>query len=113
MERGFGELQQNGRAAAKKMMVLMTDGMANRPLNRDPFQYVRDEAQLCAAAKIPVVAISFGSDADQSIMREVAETTGSVHFHVEGSVASQERQLKDFPWNSGLIMVPPGSWPKD
>ena len=27
--------------------------------------------------------------------------------------AIQERQLKEFPWNSGLIMVPPGSWPKD
>jgi murein DD-endopeptidase MepM/ murein hydrolase activator NlpD len=27
--------------------------------------------------------------------------------------AIEERPLKDFPWNSGLIMVPPGSWPKE
>lgn len=26
--------------------------------------------------------------------------------------AIEERPLKDFPWNSGLIMVPPGTWPK-
>lgn len=29
-----------------------------------------------------------------------------------GKGAIEERPLKDFPWNSGLIMVPPGSWPK-
>ena len=95
LQLGFNDLRTNGRAGANKMMVLMTDGIANRPLNRDPFQYVRDEAQLCAAAKIPVVSISFGSDADQTIMREVADITGSVHFHVAGSVAGQEQQIKD------------------
>lgn len=27
--------------------------------------------------------------------------------------AIQERPLKEFPWNSGVIMIPPGTWPKD
>lgn len=27
--------------------------------------------------------------------------------------AIEERKLKEFPWNSGVIMVPPGTWPKD
>ena len=26
--------------------------------------------------------------------------------------AIEERPLKDFPWGSGLIMVPPGTWPR-
>ena len=27
--------------------------------------------------------------------------------------AIEERALPDFPWNSGVIMVPPGTWPAD
>lgn len=26
--------------------------------------------------------------------------------------AIEEQPLQTFPWNSGLIMVPPGTWPK-
>ncbi|MBI2478389.1 MAG: VWA domain-containing protein [Planctomycetia bacterium] len=47
MEQGRVELTNNARQGTKKLMVVMTDGMANRPTNRDPFQYVRDIKTSC------------------------------------------------------------------
>ncbi|MDA1053481.1 MAG: VWA domain-containing protein [Planctomycetota bacterium] len=94
MEKGRIELTNNARAGTKKLMVVMTDGMANRPTNRDPFQYVRDEADAAAAAGIPIVAISFSADSDQTIMQHIADTTQGVHYHVAGSVSQQEVELK-------------------
>jgi len=94
MERGREELTDNARAGAKKLMVVMTDGKANRPLDRDPLQYVRDEAAACATAGIPFAAISFSRDSDRNIMREIANTTQGVHYHVAGSVSQQEEELK-------------------
>jgi Mg-chelatase subunit ChlD len=93
MEKGRIELANNARRDAKKLMVVMTDGMANRPLGRDPFQYVRDEADAAASAGIPIVAISFSRDADQAIMQEIAATTQGIHFHVAGSISQQEQEL--------------------
>lgn len=94
MERGRVELTNNARQGTKKLMVVMTDGMANRPLNRAPFQYVRDEAAACARAGIPIVAISFSVNSDRAIMREIANTTTGVHYHVAGSVSQQKKELK-------------------
>lgn len=94
MERGSDELIDNARQGAKKLMVVMTDGMANRPEDRDPFQYVRDEAAACARAGIPIAAISFSEDSDRAIMQEMATTTEGVHYHVTGSVSQQEEELK-------------------
>ena len=95
MEFGRTELQNNRRQRALSLMVVMTDGMANRPRNRDPFRYVRDEAALCAAAKIPIVSISFTAASAQRIMAEIAQTTGGVHFHVAGSVSQQKKELEE------------------
>ena len=94
MEGGRTELTNNARLGTKKLMVVMTDGMANRPLDRDPFQYVRVEADAAAAAGIPIVAISFSRDSDQVIMQDVADTTQGVHYHIAGSVSQQEEELK-------------------
>jgi Mg-chelatase subunit ChlD len=95
MELGRQDLLTNGRPRALRMMVLMTDGLANRPLGRDPQRYVRDEARLADASRIPIVTISFGRGADVALMDEVADLTGGVHFHVAGSVGQQEKQLRD------------------
>lgn len=94
MEKGRIELTNNARRGTKKLMVVMTDGMANRPLNRDPFQYVRDEANTAARAGIPIVAISFSQNSDRRIMAEIASITQGVHYHIDGSVSQQERELK-------------------
>lgn len=92
------ELQNNARIGAQKIMILMTDGIANRPTDTTAAKnFVRQEAALAAAAKIPIVTISLGSAADTALMQEVADTTGGVHFNVEGGrpIAEVEEELKE------------------
>jgi len=92
------ELERNGRSTALRMMVLMTDGIANRPSNTSVAKaYVLDEARLAARDKFPIVTISLGVAADKQLMQQVADITGGVHFNIPGgrSVAEYEKQLKD------------------
>lgn len=98
LAQGRAELQSNARVGAFKMVVLMTDGVANRPSNPTAAAaYVRSEAAACAAAGIPVVTISLGGSADVALMQEVADTTGGIHFNVPGgqTIEDLENQLKD------------------
>jgi Flp pilus assembly protein TadG len=99
MTKGRLELQNNSRVGAFRMMVLMTDGVVNMPTgntNQDK-QLVRDEAQLCAAAKIPIVTISVGAGADTALMQEVADITNGAAFVIPGgqTVAQIKAQLED------------------
>jgi hypothetical protein len=92
------ELQQHAREGAFKMIVLMTDGIANRPTNETVAkQYLLSEAQVCKDAKIPVCTISMGAGADTAIMQQVADLTGGKHFNIPGGQtgAEYEEQLKD------------------
>jgi len=92
------ELQNRGRPGAFRMIVLMTDGIANRPTNETTARaYVLSEANTCADAKIPVVTISMGAGADVALMQQVADITGGAHFNIPGgqTAAQYEDQLKD------------------
>ncbi len=92
------ELQQHARDGAFRMIVLMTDGIANRPTNTSTARaYVLSEAQLCANAKIPVVTISMGAGADVGLMQQVADLTGGKHFNIPGGQtgAQYEEDLKE------------------
>jgi len=92
------ELEQNARTGAFKLIVLMTDGIANRPSNTSTAkQFALDEANLAAGADIPVVTISLGANADTDLMQQIADITGGVHFNIPGgqTVAQYEEQLKD------------------
>jgi Mg-chelatase subunit ChlD len=92
------ELEQNARPGAFKMIVLMTDGIANRPTDEATGRaYALEEAELCAAAKYPIVTISLGAEADTDLMQQIADLTGGVHFNIPGgqSVELYEEQLKD------------------
>jgi hypothetical protein len=92
------ELQANSRLGAFKMIVLMTDGIANLPgSTSNARNYVLSEAQLCANAKYPVVTISLGAGADTALMQSVAAMTGGVHFNVPGgqTIEEVEEDLKD------------------
>jgi hypothetical protein len=92
------ELQQHARAGAFRMIVLMTDGIANRPVDEATARsFLLDEAQLCADAKLPVVTISMGAGADVGIMQRVADITGGKHFNIPGGQtgAEYEEDLKD------------------
>ncbi|MDA7977386.1 MAG: VWA domain-containing protein [Pirellulales bacterium] len=92
------EIQEHGRTGAFKMIVLMTDGIANRPYSSSyARQYALDQAQDCADAGIPVVTISLGAGADTGLMNSIANMTGGVHFNIPGgqSVEDYEEDLKD------------------
>jgi hypothetical protein len=86
MTKGRVELQNNSRVGAFKMMILMTDGVVNLPTGNTTTdkKKVLDEADLCAAAKIPVVTIALGAYADTALMQQVANKTGGACFIVPG-----------------------------
>jgi hypothetical protein len=98
MTKGRTDLQKNGRVNALKMMVLMTDGIVNLPTGKSASdkQLCIDEANLCAAAKIPVVTISVGALADVALMKQIADITGGAAFVVPGgqSVAAVKAELE-------------------
>jgi hypothetical protein len=87
-------LDSNARPHASKMIVLMTDGNANwrnGQYNENAAnQYLINEANLCAAAKYPIMAISLGSAADASIMQQTADISPGKHFNVPGGSSQQD-----------------------
>jgi Mg-chelatase subunit ChlD len=101
MQTARTELEANGRRGALKMMVLMTDGMANfcdGSYDRvAAAQYVVDESQLAKSRRFPIVAISLGSKADTDALQKVAETTNGAHFVIPGgrSVDDYSAELKE------------------
>jgi Mg-chelatase subunit ChlD len=94
MLHGRIELENNSRPIARKMMVIMTDGHVNRPANGNPRGFVLDQARQAAEANIDLVTISFGKDADKSLMKQVADTVDGPHFLVSGTVKQQEEELR-------------------
>jgi len=92
------ELQNNGRPGSFKMIVLLTDGVANRPSNTTAAKaYTLQQAQAAADAGYTILSISLGAGADQDLMQDVADITGGVHFNVPGgsTVAAYTAQLND------------------
>ena len=79
------ELDNHGRQGAKKMIVLMTDGIANRPGGTDSGKaYALEQAQAASARKYSIVTISLGNAADTGLMQQIADLTEGVHFNVPG-----------------------------
>ncbi len=98
MKAGRLELQNNARAGARRVMVLMTDGQANLPSNETVGkQKALEEAYAAAAARIPIITIALGTDADDSLMQQIADITRGAYFKIPGgqSVAEYEEQLKE------------------
>ena len=91
-------LQNRGRLGKGRLIVLMTDGVANRPVDTvQGRQFALDQAAAAAAAKIRILTISLGTGADTALMQSIADMTGGEHFNVPGgqAVADYEQQLKD------------------
>ncbi|MHB8969248.1 MAG: vWA domain-containing protein [Pirellulaceae bacterium] len=88
MKKAREHLIANGRTNAFKMIVLMTDGVANfynGSYNITAAKnQVLSEASASAALRYPVVAISLGAGADTALMEQVKEITDSRHFNVPG-----------------------------
>ncbi len=89
------EIVGRARPRAFRMMVLMTDGLPNEPINAS--QCVIDEANAAKANRIKILTISLCVGADTSIMQQVADITGGVHFNVPGgaSIATVRAQLQE------------------
>ena len=89
------DIVARARPRAFRMMVVMTDGLPNEPSNAS--QCVIDEANAAKAAKIKILTISLGVGADTSLMQQVADITGGVHFNVPGgaSIDTVRDQLRE------------------
>jgi Flp pilus assembly protein TadG len=72
------------RDEAKKVMVLMSDGYANRPSGNGP-GYALEQAAYAASLDIKIYTISLGDEADVAFMQEIADITGGQHFDATGS----------------------------
>ena len=85
------ELQNKARVGAYKMIVLMTDGLANLPGSAtNAKNLVIQEANAAAAAKIPVICITLGSGADTALMQQVADISGGVYFAIPGGQTADQ-----------------------
>jgi hypothetical protein len=97
--KAHAELQEtadggHARPNAFRMVVLMTDGLAN--WNNGGYnesaarQDVLNAAAACAADGIPVVTIALGAGADEDLMEQVAENTGGRTFVVPGGQTASQ-----------------------
>jgi Flp pilus assembly protein TadG len=67
-----------------KAIVLMSDGHANRPTNNGP-GYARSMAAYAANLNVTVFTISLGDEADVTLMQDIADITGGLHFDATGT----------------------------
>jgi hypothetical protein len=98
LQKAHEELTNNARPGAFKLIILMTDGLPNRPTNEATgTQFALDQAELCAQKHYPVVTISLGAGADAALMQQIADMTAGVHFNVPGGrpIAEVEEDLKE------------------
>jgi hypothetical protein len=79
------------RGEAKKVIVLMSDGWANRPTDNGP-GYALQMAAYAAGLEIEIYTISLGNEADIPFMESIAEATGGQHFDATGSGESELTQ---------------------
>jgi Mg-chelatase subunit ChlD len=78
------------------MIVLMTDGIANRPGGTGSGKsYALEQAGLAAERHYPIVTISLGNAADTDLMQQIADATHGVHYNIPGgsSVTDYEDEL--------------------
>ena len=90
------ELVLHARPRSSRLMVLMTDGEANEPGDAITAKAaVITEANLAKTNKIKILTISLGAGADTSLMQQVADITGGLHFNVPvgSSIAAVQSQL--------------------
>ncbi len=90
------ELEANARNGAFKMIVLLTDGQANRPYGSAD-EFALEQAQLAADHGWPILTISLGDNADTALMQQIADMTNGAHFNLPGggTVTDYADQLRN------------------
>ncbi len=89
IQQGWMHLDAQGRAGAKRIILLMTDGWANRPPS-NPRGFALEQAQIAASKNYTIMTVSFSIEADTELMEEIAQMTGGEHFNVPGGSSVQE-----------------------
>lgn len=92
------EIVAKARPRSYRLMVLMTDGLPNEPTSDSVARAACiTEANLAVANKIKILTISLGTGADTSLMQQIADITGGIHFNVPGgsSITAIQTQLDD------------------
>ncbi len=79
----------------RKVMVLLTDGRANRtePPGTDPWNSIEHYANEAASEKITIHAITLGDDSSEQAMRDAAVTTGGTYHHIQDGDYSALKEL--------------------
>ncbi len=87
----------DARPSAKKVLIVLTDGLANEPgTEAQARAYTIQQARIAADQDITIHSISFTSGADQSLMAEIAKIGKGAHFHVASYDMDQySRDLKN------------------
>ena len=91
----------NARPGAAKVILLLTDGIANflpDGTSADPDgakAYVLSLSEQAAAMKVQIHCVGVGADADMELLQQVADTTGGSAFHAKGSVDEYSKQLRE------------------
>lgn len=83
-----------GRPAADRMIILLTDGLANRPSSYTAYPWAKAQGDRAASLGIPVYTISFGADADPTLMQYIADVTNTRHYHVEDPTLQTKDDLR-------------------
>ena len=87
-------LIENSRDGAGKVIVLMSDGYANRPSGNGS-GYALEMAAYAAQNHITIYTISLGDDADEELMQSIADATGGEHFDAAGTGDDLAEELAD------------------
>ena len=86
---GTAQFDSNGNGQANKVMILLTDGKANRPngpgYGEDSVdvQYALDKATEAASKNYKIFTVGLGSDGDinASMLQQIADMTGANYHH--------------------------------
>jgi len=89
-------LSEHARSGAAKVMILLTDGIANTsPDGSDAKTYARYEAELASDSNITIYTVGVGSGADMNLMDEIAEIGHGTSFYATGSVEEYAAELRE------------------
>ena len=91
-----------------KVMVLMTDGQANRSEapGTTPTNSIQHYAQVALSKNIEIHSVTLGSGADQQHVREAAELTGGSYHHVgDGDFQALIEAFRKIGNGSGIVRI--------
>ncbi len=81
---GVHYLNSNAREGTNKLMVLMSDGYANKPSSNGA-GYALQMADYARATNVRIYTISLGNSADTNLMAAIAAATSGKHFDATGN----------------------------